>query len=146
MLKMQLKIHRGTLAVWEERLQMSDGLKQWLGVRALWRLLLATKPNPEPVQTAPQFPAQLVNGLQGERQAGFFRRGFERESPQQWEQPLPQPAGSDRVPGQNVGNENAKAAAAATALATAGAPDPLAPQAAAIGGERIVAVEFAMAI
>jgi hypothetical protein len=50
------------------------------------------------------------------------------------------------VPRQNLGNEDAGAAATAAALATIATPDPLAAQAAALRGQGIIAVELAVAI
>jgi len=50
------------------------------------------------------------------------------------------------VPRQNLGNENTEALATAAALAAVAAPDPLAPNTAAIGSLRIVAVKLAVAV
>jgi hypothetical protein len=50
------------------------------------------------------------------------------------------------VPRQNLGNEDAKAPAAAAALATVATPDPLAAQAAPLRGQWIIALELAVAI
>jgi hypothetical protein len=55
MLKMQLKVRRWTLALWEYRLEVSHGLEQRLGVCGLRRLLPVAQPSAQTVQTASQF-------------------------------------------------------------------------------------------
>jgi hypothetical protein len=47
---------------------------------------------------------------------------------------------------QNVGDENAEAAATATAPTAVTAPNPLTARATAVGGQRIIAVKLAMSI
>jgi len=130
---MDLEVYRRTLALWKGTLEVSQGLEQWVGVRALRRCLLAAKPASQMVQMPAQFSTQPIDGLQGERQAWLFRRRFERRTRQQWHQPLPYPSGAHRVPGQNLSQKNAKAAPTAAAPAAIAAPDPLATEAAALG-------------
>jgi hypothetical protein len=146
MLEVPLEIGRGTLAGCKEAFKVSDRLQQRIGVRAFGRPLLAAKPGSQSVQTAPQFSAQRIEGLQGKGQAQLLRRGFEREPGQQLEQPRPQPAGSESVARQNVGKEKAEAAPTAATLAAIATPHPLAALTTACSGVRIIAVKLAVAV
>jgi hypothetical protein len=78
-LKMHLKLRWGTRGVRKQAFQMREGLQQRIGVRAPGRLLLTAEASSQSVQTAPQFSAQLIEGLQRKGQAQLLRRGFERE-------------------------------------------------------------------
>lgn len=72
-LKMQLKLGWRTGTGWKGAFEVSDCLQQRIRVQALGRWLLAAKPGPQPVQSLPQFLAQPVECLQGQRQAQLFR-------------------------------------------------------------------------
>jgi hypothetical protein len=146
MLKLELKLRRGTRALGKHALEVSDGLKQRIGACALGRFLLAAKPSPQSVQTAAQFSAQLIEGLQGKRQTQLFRRGFEREPGYPLDQPSPQPVGPESVARQNIGQEDAEAATTAATLATAAAPHPLPAKTIALSGQRIVAVKLTVVV
>lgn len=76
---MQLKLRGRTGTLWEGAFKVSHRLQQRIGLPALGRWLLSAKPGAQSVQAPPQFPPQLVEGLQGKGQAQLLRRRFERE-------------------------------------------------------------------
>jgi hypothetical protein len=143
---MQLKLGGRAWAIGKDNFQVSDSLEDRIRVRACRRLLLSAEAGPQPVQVVAELPAHQIKSLQRKGQAELFDCCFDRASAQQLQEPGPQSAGPKSVPRQHLGNEDAKAATAAPALAPITAPDPLTALAATLRGQRIIALELAVAI
>lgn len=126
MLKTELKLRQRTRAAGKDRPQMFHGLQQRLHLPAgRWRQLTA-KPCPHLIQSTLQPSAQPIDCFQGEGQPQFFHGGFEGKPGQQFHQPRPHQRSGQRVPWENVRQQEGKGLAAAAALPAMGAKYPLA--------------------
>jgi hypothetical protein len=146
MLKMELKVRRGTLAPGENDFEVGQGLEQRIGVRALRRRALAGQPRSQRVQIAPQSLPQPIDRFHSERQTQLFGGGFERKPRQHFHQPLPNQRSRQGVTWQNVSQDEGKSPPATAAATAIGAKHPPPPDGLATGLSGVVAPENAVPI
>jgi hypothetical protein len=146
LLKMPLKIRRGTGAARKDGLEMGHRLQQGIALPADRRCLLATQPCSQRIESAAQTAPQAIQRFQREGQPQCFGRGLDRKTRQQFDQPRPDQRSRHRVPGQHVRQEQGKGAAATAALPAIGAKHPLAPERVSVSGVGIIAQRTAVPV
>ena len=112
---------------------MFHGLQQRISVCTGRRRLFPAEPRSHRSQTLPQSAPQPIDGFQGERQPQLFGRRLDRKPRQHFHQPPPHQRSRQRVPRQNVRQQEGKGPPTTAALPAIGTKHPLAPERLAAG-------------
>ena len=122
---MQLEGGRWTALCGEHGLEMFDRVQQWISLCAGRRRLFAAKPRAPVVQPPAQSATEAIHRLQRKRQAQLVRRRLEGKTGQPFQEPGPHQRRRERVPRQNLRQENGKRAPATSAPPAIGTKHPL---------------------